>query len=97
MSFDRKDVISVKPHKTPSPLTGFSLDLHPADPFAHGDEGVVVFLQALIRFLVQSSEGPELRPVESLPLGVIDDSKGGHHAIEICLLATSPSDRDKGS
>lgn len=76
-------------------LTRFILDLHPTDPLTHGDEGVVVLLQALVCFLVQASEGPELGPVEFLPLGVIDHSKGGHHPVEICLFTTSPPSRSR--
>ncbi len=74
-----------------SSLTCVSLDLHSADSFTHGNERVVIFLQALISFLVQSSKGPELCPIKFLALGVKDDSKGGHYTVEISLLTTSPS------
>lgn len=79
--------------RTVPSLTRFCFGLHPAHPLAHGDEGVVVLLQALVRLLVQASEGSELRPVELLQLGVEDDSEGGDHAVEVGLLATSPPER----
>lgn len=76
--------------RSPTCHTCFCLDLHPADPFTHGNKRVVVFLQALVRLLVQSGKSPELCPIKFLTLGVKDDSKGGHYAVEVRLLTTSP-------
>lgn len=76
-------------------LTCLGFGLHPADPLAHGDEGVVVLLQALVGLLVQASKGSELRPVELLELGVKDHAKGGDHAVEVGLLPASPPGRQQ--
>lgn len=77
--------------------TCISLDLHAAHPFAHSNEGIVVFLQALICFLIQAGKGSELCPVKFLTLEVKDDSKGRHDAVEVGLLTASPSDGDKNT
>lgn len=79
------------------PLTCFSLDLHSADPFTHGNKRVVIFLQALVGFLVQSGKGSELCPIKLLTLGVKDDAEGGHNTVEISLFTTGPSDREKNN
>lgn len=77
------------------PFTCLSLDLHSANTFAHGNKRVVIFLQALVCFLIQSGKGPELCPIKLLTLGVEDNAKGGHNTVEICLLTSRPSDEKK--
>ena len=71
--------------------TCVSFGLHATHTLAHGHKGEVVFLQTLIGLLIEAGKGAELTPVKALLRNVVDDTERGHHAVEIRLLATSPS------
>lgn len=76
-------------------FTCVGLDLHATHPFAHGHEGEVVLLQALVSLLVQTGEGPELCPVKALTGRVIDHAKRGHHAVKVGFLTPGPPDETR--
>ena len=78
-------------------FTIVGLELHAADPFAHGHKGVVVLLQTLISLLVQSREGPELGPVKALAGCVVDHAEGGDHTVKVCFLTPGPPDHHRTS
>lgn len=57
---------------------------------AHSHKTIEVVLQALIRLLVQTGNDAELCPVKSFLFLIINDAKGGHRSVEVCLLSPSP-------
>lgn len=57
---------------------------------AHGHKAIKILLQALIRLLVQTGYDAELRPVKCFLFLIINNTKGGHRSVEVCLLSPSP-------
>ena len=75
---------------TESALTTILPGWQTTDVAAHGHEAVEVVLQALVRLLVQTGNDAKLRPVKGFLFLIINDTKGRHCSVEVCLLSPSP-------
>lgn len=70
-------------------------DLHSTHPLAHGNKGIIIFLQALVGFLIETSKGPKLRPVKTLPLDIINNTECRNHTVKIRFLTSRPSAQER--